>query len=125
MIDEGVMSDRDLLVKIANDSEHTKESVKKLWTKSDELSSTMSESVTTQKAHSKTLDTINEAVFTGPDALIPRVKVVEQGKSGSSGLHKLSLPPSSSANNAALLKTMGGIIMALIAIIAGVVSTGH
>ncbi len=115
------MSDRDILLKVANDSEHTRKSVDKLWDKSDELSSTMAAVRTNQKTHGSTLEKIDSAVFTGDRALVPRVKVLEQHKKGgSSGQFKLSIPPSGSANTGAYIKTMGGVIMALIAIIAGV-----
>ncbi len=122
------MTERDILIRIANDSEHTKKSVDKLWKKNDELGSTMSEVRTTQKSQGKTLETMSEAVFTGPDALSPRVRVLEQKKSGSSGQHKISIPPMpqvAPGNVKLILKTMSAIIMALIAIIAGVVTTGH
>ncbi len=123
------MSERDLLVRIANDSEHTKKSVDKLWKKNDVMNSTMSEVLTTQKAHGKTLDTMSEAVFTGPDALSPRVRVLEKTKSsGSSGFMSAvrmpSRPPSPDSQPVSgTTKMMGGFVTALIAVIGALIAS--
>ena len=108
------MTERDILIRIANDSEHTKKSVDKLWKKNDELGSTMSEVRTTQKSQGKTLETMSEAVFTGPDALSPRVRVLEQKKSGSSGQHSIRVPAQAIDGNK-VIKMLGSILLAVVA----------
>lgn len=111
MSEAAAMSDRDLLIEIANDSKYTKKSLSKLFDKTDDLSSTMSEVLTTQKSHGSTLETMSDAVFTGDNALSPRVRVLENKGP------KTSRPPpaTESSNNTA--KVLGGIVMALIALV--------
>ena len=134
------MSDRDLLIRIANDSEHTKKSVDKLWKKSDELNTTMTAMRVTQDGTTKTLDTMSEAVFTGDNALSPRVRVLEERKrssTGSSGFFSAvgsnrppprapmpSVPDSPApATGNATIKTLGGIVVALITVLGTILAS--
>lgn len=123
------MSERDLLIQIANDSDHTKKSVDKLWEKSDELGTTMSAMSVTQEVQTKNIDKISEAVFTGDNALSPRVKVLEQSKpSGSSGFFNAVRVPSvrpasqDTQSGSATIKVLGGIVAALIAALGAVLA---
>ncbi len=124
------MSERDLLVRIANDSEHTKKSVDKLWEKSDELGTTMSAMKVTQENTTKSIDRVNETLFTGDNALSPRVKVLEKTKpSGSSGFFNAVRVPSvrpaspDAQSGNATIKVLGGIVAALITVLGAVVAS--
>ena len=122
MSEAAAMSDRDLLIEIANDSKYTKKSLSKLFDKTDDLSSTMSEVLTTQKSHGSTLETMSDAVFTGDNALSPRVRVLEDKRPGKpSKPPPAAIAPTESASSSA--KMFGGIIVALIAVISTLVAS--
>ncbi len=110
------MSERDLLVRIANDSEHTKESVDKLWKKSDELNTTMTAMRVIQDTTCATVDKMSDAVFTSKDSLTTRVSVLESKKSstGSSGQYSIRIPtptvPAIDGNK--VIKMLGTILLA-------------
>ncbi len=112
--DEAVMSDRDILIRIANDSEHTKKSVDKLWKKSDELSTTMTAMRTLQDTTCSTVDKISDAVFISKDSLTTRVSVLESKKSG-------SVPSVIDGNK--VIKMLGGILLAIVTALGAYLAT--
>ena len=124
----GAMSDRDLLIRIANDSDHTKKSVDKLWKKSDELGTTMTAMRTLQDTTCATVDKISDAVFTSGNSLTTRVSVLESKRSGSSGQHSIRIPAPvvpviAAIDGGKVIKMLGGILFAIVAAFSAWIAT--